>query len=503
MEIKSNYDYLAQDITPIDKEMIYGYGDKMLWEHQKAAVQAATERKKYAFFMEMGTGKTASAITAIRNWSRVAGRRLCGLILCPAGPMVQQWAGQLEDWSPVGKSATPLQGSGARRLKLAKQAKETTKSPIFITNYETLLMKPVFDELLSTGLDFIIADESHRLKNPKAKRTKAAIALSANVPRKLILTGTPILQSPMDLFSQYLFMDEGKSFGKNFYIFLPTFFKDRNAGFKGQPHYFPDYAVRPEKIPEFQRIVAETSIRVEKHECLDLPPLIEKVEPVAMSPEQKKAYKEMADDLITYVGDDAVVASIALVKIMRLQQILSGFAVAETEEGEPTVAVFDKNPRLDRLGEIMEEIGPDHKVIIWTAFRETYGRIKDRLQKLGIESAELYGGMSGKKKLEELDRFRGDKSCRALIANPKAGGTGLDLIEASYSIIYSRSYSLEDDLQSAARNHRGGSEIHDKITRIHLVAEGTMDETIMEALKNKEEIGKLIVNNKQRILEGL
>ena len=92
-----------------------------------------------------------------------------------------------------------------------------------------------------------------------------------------------------------------------------------------------------------------------------------------------------------------------------------------------------------------------------------------------------------------MDRFRKDDSCRVMIANQGAGGAGINLVEASYSIYYSKGFSLEHDLQSEARNHRGGSEIHDKITRIDLVCPNTIDESINEALSNKQHVADRIL----------
>ena len=119
--------------------------------------------------------------------------------------------------------------------------------------------------------------------------------------------------------------------------------------------------------------------------------------------------------------------------------------------------------------------------------------IADLCQDMNIEYAEIHGDISNAKRIDEMDRFRKDPKCRVMIANQAAGGTGVNLVEASYAIYYSKGFSLEHDLQSEARNHRGGSEMHSKVTRIDLVAKGTIDEVINEALKNKQNIAETIL----------
>jgi SNF2 family DNA or RNA helicase len=206
-------------------------------------------------------------------------------------------------------------------------------------------------------------------------------------------------------------------------------------------------------------------------------------------------YDEMKKEYMAFVKEHTgkhpltVTAQLAITKALRLQQILSGYVPTEQAD----VVWLEDVPRLKVLSELLEDITPGAKVIVWAVFKENYKMIAKVCDKLGLEYAEIHGDISNARRIEEMNRFRTDEKCRVMIANQSAGGTGINLVEASYAIYYSKGFSLEHDLQSEARNHRGGSEVHDKITRIDLVAKGTIDELVNEALLKKQSISNLIL----------
>jgi SNF2 family DNA or RNA helicase len=229
---------------------------------------------------------------------------------------------------------------------------------------------------------------------------------------------------------------------------------------------------------------------------MDLPPLVRTAIPVPLAKEQKRVYDDMKADFIAYLATgEAVVAQIAITKALRLQQIVSGYV--KTDMGEEIT--LKENPRLDALEELLEDRAPSEKIIIWACFNENYAQIRGVCDKLGLPFVELHGGVSGKDRQKNIDKFQTDPACRIMIANAGAGGVGINLTAASCTIFYSRNFSLEHDLQAEARNHRGGSEIHSKISRIDLVAENTIDQVIMEALANKLDLSTSILSLKNKI----
>jgi len=187
----------------------------------------------------------------------------------------------------------------------------------------------------------------------------------------------------------------------------------------------------------------------------------------------------------------AVVANLAMTKGLRLQQILTGFV--KTDLGD--IISIKNNPRIVALKELLADICITNKVIVWACFRENYRQIREVCESLNLGYAELHGGIKDKDAM--IDYFRTNDECKVMIANQASAGLGVNLIEATHAIYYSKNFNLEQDVQSEARNHRRGSEIHDKITRIDLVAPGTLDELVTEALKAKQNISERILEWKE------
>jgi len=468
-----------------------------LWDHQKKIIAIAEERTHYAIFAEMGTGKTCTAIQILRLWCARNKRPLRTLVLCP--PAVRNvWKREIERFSKLGKYTLVLDGSGKKREKdFAERAfndelPNNSAPAIFITNYESLLMKELFQLFKTWGIEVLILDESQRAKDLKSKRTKLCIELADTTPYKLLLTGTPILNTAMDIWSQFRILDKGETFDRNFYAFRARYFYDRNANMPTSKH-FPDWRPLPGLAETFNKLIYAKATRVLKKDCLDLPPLVRQRVEVDLSPEQERMYVSMRDEYVAYMGTQACVASIALTKILRLQQMVSGFWV-DDEEDKPRS--FKDNPRLIVLKELLKDIAHTSKVIVWASFRHSYVDLIKVCEELEIPHVCLYGGMTDKSRQVSIDSFQTDSLVRVMIANPAAGGVGITLTAASYMIYYSRTFSLEHDLQSEARAHRGGSEIHAKITRIDIVTPGTVDEVILDALERKENLASDILRIK-------
>jgi SNF2 family DNA or RNA helicase len=205
-----------------------------------------------------------------------------------------------------------------------------------------------------------------------------------------------------------------------------------------------------------------------------------------MSEEQAKHYTTMREYL--FAADDngnEVTATNILSRTLRLQQILAGII----GEGE----VID-NPRLKALEYAIEMTGSE-QFIIWTIFQPTYKQIGKVLEAKGITYGLLTGEQDQKIRDQNMADFQAGK-LRCLIAHPRAGGVGVNLTAASYSIHYTKSFNLVDDMQCEARNYRGGSERHDRITRIDIITQGTIDEDITYALRAKKTAQDFIMNLK-------
>jgi len=398
-----------------------------------------------------------------------------------------------------------LTSDGKKRVReFIRWAGDDLKRPkVFVTNYHATQMKDLFELMVRYQFEVVVVDESQRVKNPTGKMALAVARLADQAKYKYILTGTPILNSPMDLFMQYRVLDSGETFGKNFYGFRASYCEDKNSRRQGTQGYFPKWEVRESMYPIIQDKISKSSIRVMKSECLDLPPLVRQELDVELSAEQKRLYNEMLKEYIAFVDEleksdkpRTITAQIAATKALRLQQICSGYASIE-QTGEELE--LKDVPRLSVLGDLLEDLTPNHKVIVWAIFKQNYKMISKLCDKLGIKYTTLTGDDTANKKVANMDSFRKDPSIRVMIANQSAGGTGVNLVEASYAIYYSKGFSLEADLQSEARNHRSGSEIHEKVTRIDLIARDTIDELVTEALVNKQNVAEHILKFREKL----
>ena len=481
-----------------------------LWAHQTEAINKALLMDEQGFYvnpdlflaMEMGTGKTRCVIEIMRRLYAREGRVMRTLIIAPI-IVLTNWKNEIAMYSKIKPhDVAILKGTGTRRshtfMDFCSDQGVLCRDKIIIMNPESLLMNDLMSQIELWKPEIIICDEAHVFKNHSSKRAKKMAPLADLARHRYMLTGTPILNSPQDIFMQYRILDGGQTFTKNFFSFRNYFFTDKNSAFAHKENHFPKWEPIKERFPEMQQKIHKKAFRAVKADCLDLPPLIRQTIEVDMSPEQRKMYEEMRKDFITWVqakqkGDEprAVIAQLAVTKSLRLQQIVSGYA--KTDEGD--IVWFDPNPRLKAVADIIETLG-NSKVIIWAIFKENYKMLEAMCKKLGLEYAMINGDLTNKEKDENVEKFTKSPTCNVMIANQSAGGVGINLVESNYSLYFSKSFSIKDDLQSEARNYRGGSEMHDKVTRIDIVCPNSIDELINNALAMKQDIASVILDKK-------
>lgn len=461
----------------VDKEI------PSLWKHQIEAVELGKKTPDIALLMDMGVGKTRTALEILRARINENRRILRTLIIGPAA-VLHNWRNEIAMYTKIPLDRVfVLQGSIAEREKIVSVL---PKESIFITNYEGFANSKFGNAFIYHPPEFLILDEAHRVKGVSALRTKTLIKISDsmnNLPVKyrMMLTGTPVLNNELDLFAQYRILDGGKRLGKNFFQFRAQYFEDKNRYMPKHAH-FPKWVPKASSRDMLKAKIGEISIHASKDECLDLPPLVRVTVPVELGHDQKKAYMDMKQEFLAFCDKGVAVAQLAITKALRMQQILSGFL--KLEDGQ--IHRFEVNPRAKALLELLEDIAPQHKVIVWSIFHEDHEVVRKSCQELKLEYAELTGQITDKQ--SEIDRFQKDENCRVMIASQAAGGTGVNLTEASYMVYYSRGYSLEHDMQSEARAYRGGSEKHKSITRIDIIADGTIDNAVLKALQAKKDL---------------
>ena len=469
------------------------------YEHQLKAIELARDKRDFGLLWDLGTGKTGGMINILRDKYAQEGSIKRTLIVSPVVTLFN-WKEEFKIHSYVPQDKIiVVHGSKNKKLKALQQIRNPlTKNydarKIVIINYESLLSEPIFKILKEWHPQCIVYDEAHYLKNHKAKRSKKAVILSMQAEHRFILTGTSILKNASDIFMQFLVLDKGETFGHNYYVFQRKYMYDENSAWAHVDNHYPKWKLREDMEEELNQKIYTKCTKADKDECLDLPPLIKQQIPLEMTSKQAKLYKEMKRDLITFLetseGNKAIVANAAVVKALRLMQITSGFA--STDDGD--VVEIPNDPKSKAVEEYLTELTPDHKVILWCAFRHNYTILSKICTKLGIKHVFLTGDQNLREKQDAMDTFNTDPECRVVIANRRAGGIGINLVAASYSIVVSRNFALADELQSEARNYRGGSQIHEKIVKIDLVMKDTIEEQVIESLNNKKEIAHRVLN---------
>lgn len=340
---------------------------------------------------------------------------------------------------------------------------------------------------------YYVLDEAHYIKSPGAKRTKRIIASGNYAPFKSLLTGTPVATGPFDIYSQIKFLDDFfwndrglgtfAAFKQYFGVWLTAEEVKAKEGY--DPGY--DQLVEYKNLDKLYEILQTISDRLTKDDAgLDLPPKLYSKRYFDMTPKQSKAYKELAEEYWTELEDGTYVeASLAIVRLLRLQQITCGYVAAEAEE--PLVLIDKKNPRLDLALEICEPL--PHKAIIWSRFTKDIDQLMDAL---GKKAVRYDGKLTNDEKAYSKEEFqKGD--AQFFIGNSQAGATGLTLHAARTVMYYSNSFNFTQRLQSEDRAHRIGQE--HPVDYIDLIAQGTIDHHLISSFRNKYDIASQITGD--------
>jgi len=460
--------------------------------YQKELVELSKTSPALGLLWDAGVGKTYAVIHAIRLQYNLNFRVMKTIIFSPLVTL-WNWKAEFEKFSKVGHLVNVIDRKGAKRIKQIEEL--LNKDCIIIINWEALRTTQVMELLVQFNAEIIVGDEMHVLKNYKSTTAKLAIRLADNVRkhphgRVYGMTGTAILNSVQDIYMQYRFLDGGVLFGKNFFTFRNKYMYDKNANWVGKKK-FPDWQPRSELYPELTKKIYSISTKISKKDALPyLPDLVEMKLFVELSTEQSKLYSEMKRDFITWVNaQSVVVAQLAITKMLRMQQIICG----HVNDDEGNVHYIKENPRLGVLEDQLLQLVGEHKVIVWHTFKADATLIGRMLEKNKIEHVYINGDQDVNEKQRAMDAFNTMASCRVLVGNRRAGGIGINLIAADYSVVYSRNFSLGEEEQSKARNHRRGSEIHEKIIKIDLIAKETIDETLAEALRSKADVASTVL----------
>ena len=459
------------------------------YAHQMTALEKSWNKKVFALFMEMGTGKTKVAIdnmAMLYDNGKING----ALIIAPKGVYKNWYSQEIPDHLPTHiQPITVLWKSlinKTQQKELDKLFQTGHDFHILVMNVEAFSTKKGVDfaaRFLNCHNTFMVIDESTTIKNPGAKRTKNIVGLGKYAKYRRILTGSPVTKSPLDLYKQCEFLDEYLLDHSSYYTFRTRYAVMRKANFNGRS---VEIVVGYKNLGELSEKLKPFSYRVLKDDCLDLPKKTFMKRVITLSAEQDKVYQQMKKMALAQLNGKMVTTASALTQLMRLHQITCGHFTAD----DGSIQTI-KNNRLSELTDLLEEV--EGKAIIWAHYQYDVKEIvKAIIKEHGEDSIVTYYGLTPQdERQNNIKKFQSDPKCRFLVGTPSTGGYGLTLTAASTMIYYSNGYDLEKRQQSEARIDRIGQE--KPMTYIDIICEETVDERIVKALRKKINIATEIM----------
>ena len=450
------------------------------FEHQLKALEMSWDRKVFAYFMEMGTGKSKVLIDNI-SMLYDKGKINGALIIAPKGVYKNWYTQEIPNHMAdhIEKTVVLWESSKNKEAEYKKLFESSDNLQILIMNVEALSTKKgkTFAwKFLNCHTSMMAVDEATTIKNPGAQRTKNIIELGQNVKYKRILTGSPVTKSPLDLFTQCYFLDPWLLDQQSYYAFRVRYAKMRSINVSGRQ---VQIVVGYRNLGELTEKIKNFSYRCLKDDCLDLPSKTYMKRIIELTDEQKKLYKQMKEKALAVLNGKMVTSMTVITQMMRLHQITCGHF--KSDDGDVQKV---KSKRLDELLNLLDEL--EGKAIIWAHYRHDIESIVEEVKKKHGDDSILtyYGDTSTEDRQKAIEKIQDLSSpVRFLVGTPQTGGYGITLTAASTMIYYSNGYDLEKRQQSEARIDRIGQS--KPMTYIDIIAEETIDEKIVEALRRK------------------
>jgi SWI/SNF-related matrix-associated actin-dependent regulator 1 of chromatin subfamily A len=495
-----------------------------LFPHQRAGVKFLATAKRALLADEPGLGKTAQAIRALKELNEQGEDVFPALIVCP-NTLKKNWAREFARWYPE-VTTQVIKGTTTQRKKQFE-----TQADIYIINWESLRthsrLAPYgsialarcsacggHDERVSLNrcevherelnkIDFksVVADEIHRSKDPKSKQTRALWSATGDAKIRFALTGTPIANNVVDMWSilHWLSPEDWSSKTKWIDRMIDTMM---NA-FGGMMVI----GVKPHMEEEFQKTISHHMRRMLKARVLPwLPDVVNERRDIEMSTKQKKAYEQMRDHMIAELeSGEALSAPSVLTQTIRLLQFASSYAdmVVNETTGEPSAVLSEPSCKVDSLmDDIKNGDFGDDSVAVCAVSRQLIELLSKALTKADIQHGLITGAQDEDERQQAIDDFQSGR-IKWILFTAQAGGVGVTLTAARRLIMLQRPWSLVDHKQAMDRVHRIGSEIHDSVIITDYVTEGTIEERVLQVLETKADNFEQIVHDKAKLLDLL
>jgi len=464
------------------------------YAHQMTALEKSWNKENFAYFMEMGTGKTKVLIdnlAMLYDKGKVNG----ALIIAPKGVVGTWYNNELPTHLPnhieneivLWKSAITKK----QQEKLDTLFQPGEDLHILIMNVEAFSTTKGMDfanKFLTSHRSLMAIDESTTIKTPTAKRTKNILKLAESAVYRRIMTGSPVTKNPLDLYTQCDFLSPWLLNFTSYYAFRNRYAEMKTLHMHGRQvqvvNGFKNLGELSDKLKDF-------SYRVLKDDCLDLPDKIFIKRQIQLTPDQRRLYDQMKKEAIAILKGKQSTTVNTLTQLMRLQQITCGHFTADDGGTQPI-----PNNRITELMDVLEET--EGKAIIWAHYQYDITAIIQAVsKKYGPGSIVDYYGLTPQEERQpNIKRFQDDPKCRFIVGTPSTGGYGITLTAANTVIYYSNGYDLEKRLQSEDRAHRIGQK--KSVTYVDLMADDTVDEKIVQALRKKINIASEVLGEELR-----
>lgn len=456
-----------------------------LFAHQHDAYDFALDTfekgKAVALLADMGTGKSMMTIAITGTLEADKGVKKM-LVVCPKS-IVGVWEDEFRKFADYRYALTVLDGTMEKK-RSSFNYMQGAALQIIVVNYESCWRLET--EISKWSPDLIVCDESSKIKTPSASQSKALHRLGRQSKYNIILTGTPITGSPLDIFSQYKFLDDS-IFGTSFYLF-----RNRYAILGG---YQNRIIVGYRHLDELVEKVHSIAFRIKIEDAIDLPPFIDETRAITLEPKAQSLYRMLEQDCYAELANGEVTARNVLTQLLRLAQCTGGF-IRDDIKGE---AQQVSGAKLDALEDIIDTcLDEEKKVVVFARFVPEIEAIAAMLKKKKIGYALIYGATTDR--ADQVKKFQEDPEIRVFIGQLQTTGMGLTLTAANVAVFYSLDFSYANYEQSRARIHRIGQK--QKCLYIHLVGKETVDEKILNALKHKGDIAKIMVDDWRSLLNG-
>lgn len=510
------------------------------YKHQAKALDLSKDLPAFAFLMEMGTGKTRPIIETATHLHRK--RKIEALVVLAPNGVQRNWVlNELPKWCDTEYRATWWTSNPNKKQQAALDSvvgRPFDGIRVIAANYEScnsLKFKVFLRKFLKSFPSLMVLDESTRIKTPQSKRTKYIIGARQLPKYRRIMSGLVTPNSPFDIYKQFEFLNPDILGYGSFYAFKAHFAVIEDNEYKlkaiqrrnkerqeaalaeGSTKHYSTRAPQLVKIDEdtgqpmyrnleeLAELIAPYSYRVLKSECLDLPEKVYQRLSVELTPKQRRAYNEVAEELIAEFEEGSITTALAIVRMGRLAQITGGYWCLDDETVRP---IDGKFPKLEAILETIEDI--QGKSAIWTHYTHENELIVEALSDIygGKSVVQYYGKTNNNNKQIAVDRFSNivrdtkgkphfkDTGANFWVGEPHSGGIGLELITAEAAFYYSNSFNLEDRLQSEDRHHRSG--LRHVVTYFDAEAEDTIDQKIINSLRNKLNISTIINRDSPR-----